>query len=177
MTTPMKVSKYPERIGKLRGFPLCGRCYIQRDCKQRPCAQYYKSQAETPNVIAGIASDEPDRLQTNALASRISILEILGVTESEAYDICASEGLLSPTYKFSNRGGCWFCPNQKLNEWEILYREYPHLWGDLMEIQKMPNKVQEKITRTKTLYDIENDILNGVQTRWYVGDLLGGSDG
>ena len=40
MTTPIKYSKYPERIGKPRGFPLCGKCGIQRDCKIKPCQKY-----------------------------------------------------------------------------------------------------------------------------------------
>ena len=29
--------------GKLKGFPLCGRCNIQRDCKVRPIQKYMKS--------------------------------------------------------------------------------------------------------------------------------------
>ncbi len=166
MTTPIAYSKnHPERVGKVRGFPICGKCGIQRDCKIRPCKKYYKQQTENYRVITGIAADEKGRLLSNSANNRMSILELINVFEYETYDICVGDGLLSPTYTFSNRGGCWFCANQKIQEWELLYREFPNLWNDLMEIQKMPNKVQEKINHTQTLYDIEKQIKNGVQQK------------
>lgn len=178
MTTPISHSKYPDRVGKLRGFPLCNRCGVQRDCKSRPCKEYYREQHVEHNVITGIATDEKDRLVTNAANKNVSLLDILKVHEYMTYSICAIEGLLSPTYTFSERGGCWFCPNQKLYELEMLYREFPHLWNELMEVQKMPNKVQEKFNRTQTLYDIEKQIANGVQRKWFMGMLVrGDSDG
>lgn len=172
MTTPIVKSEYPERVGKLRGFPLCGRCGIQRDCKVRPCEKFYKSQKGGYNVITGIAADEESRIVSNNNNNRISVLEILDVSERNTYAICAGEGLLSPTYTFSNRGGCWFCPNQKIQELELLYREYPHLWAELMEVQRMPNKIQENFTRRQTLYDIEAEIKNGVQMKFFLGELL-----
>lgn len=173
MTTPItKSTKHPERVGKLRGFPLCGHCGIQRDCKTRPCERFYKTQTGQYNVITGIASDEESRIVSNINNDRISFLEILGITEFDTYDICAKDGLLSPTYTFSDRGGCWFCPNQKIQELEMLYREYPNLWADLMEIQRMPNKVQENFNRRQTLYDIEKEIKSGVQMKVFMGDLI-----
>lgn len=173
MTTPIaKSTKHPERIGKLRGFVLCGRCGIQRDCKTKPCEKYYKSQTEPFNIITGIASNEKSRLLSNEANNRLSLLGLLRIEEWQTYQICKSEDLLSPTYNFSNRGGCWFCPNQKIQELELLYRLYPELWEKLMEIQRMPNKVQEKFNRTQTLYDIENEIKNGVQIKWFEGDIL-----
>lgn len=175
MTTPIsKSSKHPERIGKLRGFPLCGRCGIQRDCKTRPCEKYYKQRATPYNVITGIAVDEEDRIYSNAANGRISILEMLGVTETETFPICKKEELLSPVYTFSDRGGCWFCHNQKIQELELLYREFPHLWEELMEIQRMPNKVQEKFNRQQTLYDIEEEIKCGIQMKMFAGTFYNG---
>lgn len=176
MTTPIKYSKHPERIGKLRGFPLCGKCGIQRDCKLRPCAEYYKAQTEPYEVITGIANDEKERLLSASANHRMSILELVEVSEWQTYGIVAPENLLSPTYTFSDRGGCWFCPNQKIQELALLYRDFPHLWDELMEIQKMPNKVQENFNRTQTLYDIENQIKNGVQQKWFVGEMIKGGD-
>lgn len=176
MTTPIKHSKYPERIGKLRGFPLCGICGIQRDCKITPCTRFYKAQEGEYNVITGIAADEESRLVSNTANRRISLLELLEVREFETYGICTSENLLSPTYNFSDRGGCWFCPNQKIQELAILYYDFPHLWQELMEIQRMPNKVQEKFNRRQTLYDIEEQIKNGVQMKIFMGDILAQTD-
>jgi hypothetical protein len=173
MTTPVSKSKYhPERVGKLRGFPLCNKCGIQRDCKIKPCERFYREQKDEYTVILGIAADEKDRLLTNAANNKVSLLELLRVEEYMTYSLCTQEDLLSPTYSFSYRGGCWFCPNQKIQELELLYRCFPHLWEELMTIQKMPNKVQEKFNRTQTLYDIEEQIKNGVQEKWFMGQLI-----
>jgi 3'-phosphoadenosine 5'-phosphosulfate sulfotransferase (PAPS reductase)/FAD synthetase len=172
MTTPIKKSKYPERIGKLRGFPLCGKCGIQRDCKTRPCERYYKSHDEEYTAILGIAADEKDRLLTMEAKEQVSILDLLQIEEFAAFGVCSQEDFISPTYSFSFRGGCWFCPNQKIQEWELLYRCFPNLWGELMEVQKMPNKVQEKVDRTHTLYDIEAQIKSGVQQRLFIGQII-----
>lgn len=175
MTTPIAYSRdHPERVGKLRGFPLCGACGIQRDCKGRPCEKFYKCQTEPYEVITGIAADEKDRLLSNSANHRISLLELIDVREHETYGIVWSERLLSPTYDFSDRGGCWFCPNQHIQELELLYYSFPHLWKELMEVQDMPNKVQEKFNRTQTLYDIEKQILSGVQAKWFMGQMLRG---
>lgn len=174
VTTPIQYSKeHPERVGKLRGFPLCGACGVQRDCKSKPCSRYYREIDIPHNVIVGIARNEEKREESNKRNNRISLLYLLGIMKHEPYIICAKEGLLSPTYSFSERGGCWFCGNQKIQEWELLYREFPHLWNELMEVQKMPNKVGELINRSQTLYDIEKEILGGVQMKFFSGSLLG----
>jgi hypothetical protein len=175
MTTPIVRSKHPERVGKLRGFPLCGKCGIQRDCKTRPCEKFYKEQKGDYTVILGLASDEKDRLLTKAANNKTSILNLLDVEEFKTFGICTQEGLLSPTYTFSERGGCWFCPNQKIQELAVLYRCFPHLWEELMAIQRLENKVQENFNRTETLYDIEKKIKNGVQEKFFSGQLIGGN--
>lgn len=172
MTTPIKYSKnHPERVGKIRGFPLCGACGIQRDCKTRPCEKYYKTQGDY-NAILGFASNEKDRVLSGQKRGQISILSLLEILEHETFPICSSAGLLSPTYSFSNRGGCWFCPNQAIQEFAVLYYDFPNLWEELMEVQRMPNKVTELFTRSKTLYDIENEIKRGVQNRIFSGMLF-----
>lgn len=173
MTTPIKASKkHPERDGKLRGFPLCGRCGIQRDCKSRVCERYYRNIFKPYNVIVGLASNEKDRVIRANNKNQIALLDLLGINELQTYPICNNEGLLSPTYSFSERGGCWFCPNQKIQELEMLYSQYPELWEELMNIQRLPNKVTEFFNRTQTLYDIEEQILSGVQMKFFISDLL-----
>jgi 3'-phosphoadenosine 5'-phosphosulfate sulfotransferase (PAPS reductase)/FAD synthetase len=175
MTTPIIKSKHhPERIGKYRGFPLCGKCGIQRDCKSRVCERYYKQITEPHNVILGLASNEKDRVMGANVRNQIALLDLLGVHEKQTFKICNKEGLLSPTYSFSDRGGCWFCPNQKIQEFEVLYREHPELWNELMEVQKMPNKVTELFNRKQTLYDIEAQIKSGVQMKFFASDFLKG---
>lgn len=174
MTTPIKYSREnPERVGKLRGFPLCGKCGIQRDCKTRVCEKYYKAISEPSNVIWGFASNEKDRVLSGAAENKIALLSEMGIHEGSTFGISSKEGLLSPTYNFSDRGGCWFCPNQKLYELALLYWNFPTYWEELMQIQKLPNKVTELFNRTQTLYDIEKIIKEqGVQTKLFMGDLL-----
>ena len=173
MTTTVKYSKeHPERIGKYRGFPICGRCGIQRDCKTTPCQKYYKNIQEPYNTILGLASNEKDRVLSANSKNQIALLDLLGIHEFQTFPICNNEKLLSPTYWFSDRGGCWFCPNQKIQELELLYREYPDYWNELMEIQRMPNKVTELFNRRQTLYDIEAKIKSGVQMKFFMGDIL-----
>ena len=173
MTTPVKASKeHPERNGKYRGFVVCGKCGVQRDCKTRPCERYYRLLNEPYNSILGLASNEKDRVLSANSKNQFALLDILGIHEQSTFSICNNEKLLSPIYCFSDRGGCWFCPNQKIQELELLYREYPELWNELMEVQKMPNKVTELFNRKQTLYDIEDQIKNGVQMKFFVGNLL-----
>ena len=101
--------------GKLKGFPLCGRCNIQRDCKVRPIQKYMKSLPQDTQQYVGLATDEQDRLM-RLQEKQISLLEQYACSESEAWELCHRYGLLSPVYDFTDRNGCWFCPNAKLPE-------------------------------------------------------------
>lgn len=47
--------------GKIWSWPLCGRCYIQRDCKTRPLQAYKRGLGEITQYI-GIANDEDTRI-------------------------------------------------------------------------------------------------------------------
>lgn len=55
-------SKETSRIGKRVGFPMQGKCVINRDCKVRPILRYTKSLRENIQYV-GIAVDEPKRLE------------------------------------------------------------------------------------------------------------------
>lgn len=48
--------------GMLSGFPLSGRCTIQRDCKLPPIKAYQKALPPDTVQYIGIAADEPKRL-------------------------------------------------------------------------------------------------------------------
>ena len=55
------IRRGPKR-GMIRGFPLCGRCAIQRDCKARPINRYLRKRKGEVVQYIGIASDEQERL-------------------------------------------------------------------------------------------------------------------
>ena len=139
----------------LRGFPIPGLCTINRDCKLAPIKRYLKEQTEEFIQYIGIAADEPKRL-ARLDGNKISLLAKYGIKEKEAYDICKAAGLLSPIYEFTNRNGCFFCPNASVNELRHLYSNHPRLWGMLRELQDTPNTSRTYFTKSKTVYYFEN---------------------
>ena len=76
-------------------------------------------------------------------------------TEDDAKQLCRKAGLLSPVYAFTDRGGCWFCPNARKRELRHLYDHHPELWERMLELQALPGKVSEKFNRTDTFSDID----------------------
>lgn len=118
--------------GMLSGFPLSGRCTIQRDCKLPPIKAYQKALPPDTVQYIGIAADETKRL-ARLKPGQISLLDKYHVAEPEARSMCAAEELLSPLYDFTKRGGCWFCPNASISELRHLYRYHPELWQLLLD--------------------------------------------
>lgn len=147
------ITRGPKK-GLRRGFPLCGHCYVQRDCKLRPIRRYKRTLTPDTVQYVGIASDEPVRLR-RLQGNQVSLLEKYHYTEEDAKQLCQTAGLLSPVYAFTNRGGCWFCPNAKRKELRHLYDHHPKLWAKMLELQAMPGKVSEKFNRTERFSDID----------------------
>lgn len=143
--------------GMLRAFPVCGKCYVQRDCKLAPILKYQKAQPEGTVQYIGIAKDEPKRLK-RLKTHEVSLLDRYGYTESNAKELCREAGLLSPIYEFTDRGGCWFCPNAKDRELRHLYDHHPELWNQLLALQQLPGKVSEKFNRRETFWDVDRRI-------------------
>ena len=144
-----------KRKGMVRSFPLCGKCAVQRDCKVKPLERYKETLPPGTVRYIGIASDEQDRLLRLDGAQKISLLEKYDYTEQDARSLCEKAGLLSPIYEFSDRGGCWFCPNAKRRELRHLYDHHPDLWVHMLELQAIPGKATEKFNRTQTFADID----------------------
>ena len=138
----------------LRAFPICGRCYVQRDCKIRPFRQYQRTLPPDTVQYIGIAHDERERL-LRLTGQQVSLLEKYHFTEEDAKQLCRKAGLLSPVYEFTDRGGCWFCPNARRKELRHLYDHHPKLWERMLELQALPGKVSEKFNRTESFSDID----------------------
>lgn len=140
--------------GKIWAWPLCGRCYVQRDCKTRPLTAYKKRLGEITQYI-GIASDEDARIARLDGKNLVSLLEKYQITEDTARTICERAGLLSPIYEFAPRNGCFFCPNAKRREQRHLYDHHPELWEELLKLQQLPGKVTEKFNRNFRFDEID----------------------
>lgn len=148
-----RITRGPKR-GLLRSFPICGRCAVQRDCKLKPILRYQKRLPPDTVQYIGIARDEQERL-LRLDGRRVSLLDKYGYTEQDAKQLCREAGLLSPVYEFTNRGGCWFCPNARRRELRHLYDHHPDLWARMLELQALPGKVSEKFNRTMTFSEID----------------------
>ena len=148
-----RITRGPKK-GMIRSFPICGRCAVQRDCKIRPLQRYHKALPPGTVQYIGIAQDEQERL-LRLEGTKVSLLQKYGYTEQDARELCEDAGLLSPVYVFTDRGGCWFCPNAKREELRHLYDHHPELWDRMLELQAMPGKVSEKFNRTQKFSDID----------------------
>lgn len=147
--------------GKFYGFPIGGRCLINRDCKVAPIKRYLAEMAGScrkvrKNIVQyiGIALDEPKRLERLG-GNRISLLAKYRYTEEMARAKCERYGLLSPIYSFSSRGGCWFCPNQSIGQFCDLRRRHPELWEELRKLSTTPNLCSYGFKWGLTLPEVE----------------------
>lgn len=150
-------STHPERIGLRKGFPIANRCVIKRDLKTRPAQRWLRKNIKEPYVqYLGIASDETERLNLGKGCK--SILAEENIVEAQAFEIAEKAGLLSPIYDNGTRGGCWFCPNADTCEFGRVKLNHPELWGALLELDKIQDKVSPYFKYNKTLTEVNSDV-------------------
>lgn len=157
---------HEERKGKLSGWLIGGMCAMNRE-KIRPVTRYLKSLGKEYQEYIGIAADEPERLERVHKKGQISLLEQQGICEEQTYSILRPYNLISPTYKFSKRGGCWFCPNQTIKEFAYLKTNHPELWEELVVFDSVPNKVSEGFKYGQTFKEISTKVDTYIATPHY----------
>ena len=126
-----KQSSCLERNGRPYGVMafMRGMCKFT-DVKQRTLSKLALSGYQ----MIGYAIDETDRLKLLSKTKQ-SIMVTLNIIENETFDICRKYNLLSPFYDLGlSRDGCWFCPNAKEEDRDMLRKKHPHL---ALEIDKM----------------------------------------
>lgn len=151
-------SKYQERIGKYAGFPIGGMCAINSRIKIKAIHNFYKKINEDYTQYVGIAIDEPRRLECLNGTNRISLLARYGYTENMAYELCKQYDLLSPIYEFTQRGGCWFCPNSTYSEFAHVKTKYPELWNELKQLSIEKNLVLAGFKYGKTFDEVNKKV-------------------
>ena len=87
-----------------------------------------------------------------------SILVEQNITEAMTYDICRKYNLLSPIYEERKRGGCWFCPNQSIEEFAALKKEYPQLWDELKALSSDKEIVSQGFKYGQTFNRVEQQV-------------------
>lgn len=146
-----------KRVGMVQGFPMQGKCLINRECKLRPIRIYMKQQPKELVQYIGIAVDEPKRLE-RLDGNKVSLLAKYGYTEKMAEQLCGEHGLLSPIYEFTKRGGCFFCMNARDCELRHLRNNHPELWNKLLRLEDEENlagPIWNTLTKT-SLHDKED---------------------
>ena len=122
--------------GKKTGFPMSGRCQINKSVKVLPIKNFLNAIEEEFTQYIGIAKDEPTRMERIVNSrNKVSLLEKYGYTEQMAFELCKKYDLLSPIYGFTNRGGCWFCPNMRYTQLKHLRTHHRDLWDKLLELE------------------------------------------
>lgn len=155
----IKNSKIPERNGKIRGFPIGGRCAINRDIKIKAIKNYLKQyEGQEITQYVGIAIDEPERLARLEGTNRVSLLERYGYTEQMAYELCVQYGLLSPLYEISRRGGCWFCPNTTVTQFAYIKQKHAELWDELKRLSRESNRVSNTFKYSKSFREVTAEV-------------------
>ena len=128
--------------GKKTGFPMSGKCQINKSVKVLPIKNFLNSVGEEFTQYIGIAVDEPVRMNRIVdSGDKVSLLEKYGYTEQMAFDLCKKYDLLSPIYELCPRGGCWFFPNARYAELKNLRTNHPDLWNKLLELENEPDLI------------------------------------
>lgn len=130
------IKKKGKHIGDYYGFPFTLGAWCTGRLKTVPISKYLRSIDDEVIQYVGIAYDEPERYERLNHSTHIAPLYDLKITEAEAMEICKKYDLLSPIYETSFRGGCWFCPKQRISQVKHLYKNYPELWNQLKIIEK-----------------------------------------
>lgn len=147
-----------KRIGMMAGYLMSGKCLANKPLKVFPLKNYKKQFGEYCEYI-GIAIDEPERLKRLKPPSR-SLLADYGMTEKDAYDLCEKYGLLSPTYKITKRGGCWFCPNANIAHYAHIKSLYPMLYDEFINLggaagNRIPLLISDRFKFNMTIGELD----------------------
>lgn len=112
------------------GFPSRRKLWCNSQLKVAAINKSAKAGADIRYL--GIAADEPNRFH-NLTDTKLSPLVEIGWSEADCRAWCKKNGLLSPIYTQSARGGCWFCHNQGVQQLRLLRKQYPDLWALLLK--------------------------------------------
>lgn len=115
------------------GFPLQQGAWCNSYLKMDAIRLSRKSCGKDFVDYVGIAADEPKRIErhTDKQNVKMPLVEI-GWDEAHCRKWCEENGLLSPIYTDSARGGCWFCHNQGVDQLRKLRHGYPKYWEMLL---------------------------------------------
>lgn len=118
-----------KNYGKIYGFPMITGAWCNSRLKVKALDKIDKKVVK----YIGIACDEQKRLARLDGVTKIAPLALIGWSESDCWNWCIKNDLLSPIYTNASRGGCWFCHNQSVKQLRLLRRDYPDYWQLLLK--------------------------------------------
>lgn len=151
-------SKNPYKNGKYNGFLIGGRCMANNYIKVRALELFFKGISQDYIKYVGIAADEPKRLERLKGTNKVSLLEKYSYTEKMAYKLDKEYNLLSPIYNYSNRGGCWFCPNSTIKQLSYIKEKHFELWNELKKLSLSDNLVSQGFKYGKTFAEVDKEV-------------------
>ena len=120
--------------GKIYGFPMVKGAWCNSELKVSALDSIAKvNNGKHIIQYLGIAADEPERIKRHTVPGKCLPLVDIGWDEAYCRRWCEENNLLSPIYTTAQRGGCWFCHNQSVDQLRLLRRNYPELWSLLLK--------------------------------------------
>lgn len=162
--------------GKYIGFPMVGKCELQKRLKLRPIHAFLKDHPDAVQYV-GIATDEKKRLRSLERQAESIAPRQIRPHADDARELCSEYGLLSPIYSFAKRGGCWFCPNAHDCELRHLRTYHPELWNELLRMSKEPDLVRPGAFRIEESLEEIEDRFYWEEQQMNIFDFLGPSEG
>ena len=156
--------------GEKRGFAWAGMCAVNRECKTNPMTRYNKTLSPDTVSYVGIATDEPKRLARLEGTGKVSLLAKYGLTEADARQLCADNGLLSPIYQHCRRNGCWFCPNASDAELRHMITHHPEMFDRLIAWEQEENVFHRRLTRRETPSEVKARLMGKPQPGYSVSN-------
>ena len=90
------------------------------------------------NIYIGYSFDEPHRAKSDASLNETYPLIDWKITGEEALQYCYNKGFdWGGLYKTFKRVSCYCCPLSRINELKHLYNNYPELWQNIKNMDKL----------------------------------------
>ena len=126
---------YSKKYGReqIYGFPTTKGAWCNSRLKMAALNAIKSGSSKKVVRYLGIAADEPERIARHTRPGIVLPLVELGWDEETCRQWCELNDLLSPIYTTADRGGCWFCHNQGIEQLRLLRKNYPDLWALLLK--------------------------------------------
>ena len=126
---------YSKKYGReqIYGFPTTKGAWCNSRLKMAALNAIKSGSSKKVVQYLGIAADEPERIARHTKPGIVLPLVDLGWDEETCRQWCELNDLLSPIYTTADRGGCWFCHNQGIEQLRLLRKNYPDLWALLLK--------------------------------------------